>query len=489
MSAQTVRYNRLATQGVWLWLGKSNVAALVVALIIIIASINSTGILGLIITAPLWGFLTFAGLRTKFGVPLPVLLWRDLMFQLRKSAKATKHLSRPEKAPVVAALGRLNLPGQTSYLQLWETPHGVNVVFDPQLQTASITCMLYGADFLAASQPDKDVLVESWARVKGAWTLNEFIERISVLERTAPGSVESARTYYRTHATADMPELRESYEESLASAEAQVTRHRTQVTVTFNTRTAREAIKAHGGGKVGLLAFIELQIAATESSLQQCGFVNLEWMNSRVWAGTGRAILDPEYAPVLEMRDGTDLAGVDPLAVGPMSFEEHRTYVIADSGFHRTFWIHEWPRHEAHPGFTQNVVFATMPDGRAVRHILNIVEAPVLMRVALKRIAEAKKSWRVNETARIKIGRESSAADHAEWDELVAQDAALASGRGEYRFSGYLTVSAMSLLELDAASMAMRSALSNAGLEPQILYAQQAEALMLNAYPSGRGMK
>jgi hypothetical protein len=35
----------------------------------------------------------------------------------------------------------------------------------------------------------------------------------------------------------------------------------------------------------------------------------------------------------------------------------------------------------------------------------------------------------------------------------------------------------------------MRNALSRSGLEPQVLYCQQAEALMLNAFPTGKGMK
>jgi hypothetical protein len=35
----------------------------------------------------------------------------------------------------------------------------------------------------------------------------------------------------------------------------------------------------------------------------------------------------------------------------------------------------------------------------------------------------------------------------------------------------------------------MRNALSRAGMEAQILYCQQAEALMVNALPVGLGMK
>ncbi len=486
---KAVRYNKLSIQGIVLWLDYSNLVTLIVAVAIVVAATQNAGVLGFIVTAPLWVFLTVVGVQKRYGVPLPVVYWREFMFMLRKALGLRGQVVRPERVVVPAALGQLNLPGRAGYLQLWETPGGVLTVFDPQLQTASISCLVFGDDFLGASNSSQDARIEAWARLKGSWTLRAGLDRISVLERTTPGTVVAARDYYDAYAVSTLQELRGSYVQSLERVDARVTRHRTQITLTFNTHALRAEIKGNGSGKAGLLSYLDLEVEATAAALRQASFVGIEWTNARTWAGIGRAALDPDYAEVLETREGTVLAGVDPVGIGAMAFQEHRSYVVADSGFHRTFWIHEWPRLETYPGFTKHVVFAQMPDGSPIRHILNIVESPVTIRDALKRIADAKKTWRHGATIRAKRSQDESASDRAEWAALEEQEEELVAGRGEYRYSAYLTVSELSLEGLERASSAMRNALSRSGLEPQVLYCQQAEALMLNAFPTGKGMK
>ena len=63
------------------------------------------------------------------------------------------------------------------------------------------------------------------------------------------------------------------------------------------------------------------------------------------------------------------------------------------------------------------------------------------------------------------------------------------AGHGEFRFAGYLTVSATDEQALNGAVAGIRNGLAQAALEPQVLYFQQAEALMMNALPTGGGLK
>ena len=60
---------------------------------------------------------------------------------------------------------------------------------------------------------------------------------------------------------------------------------------------------------------------------------------------------------------------------------------------------------------------------------------------------------------------------------------------GVFRYGGYLTVTGRNEEDLEQAVAGMRNALSTAAMEAQILYNQQAEALMVNALPIGRGLK
>ena len=164
--------------------------------------------------------------------------------------------------------------------------------------------------------------------------------------------------------------------------------------------------------------------------------------------------------------------------------------VYTDSAVHSTMWIHEWPRSDAAVGFVAPIVFARHPgSGDAVTHILSLVLTPVPVSKALKRIRDEKKVWRGNEKLRAKRGADGSAADAADWDALEQQEQELTNGHGEFRYGAYLTITGRDEEGLDQAVAGMRNALSRAGMEAQILYCQQAEALLVNALPVGLGMK
>jgi hypothetical protein len=117
------------------------------------------------------------------------------------------------------------------------------------------------------------------------------------------------------------------------------------------------------------------------------------------------------------------------------------------------------------------------------------VLAPVPVSKALKRIRDEKRIWRGNERLRAKRGADGSAADAADWAALEKQEEEIVAGHGEFRYGAYLTVTARDEESLDQSIAGMRNALSRAGMEAQILYCQQAEALMVNALPIGLGMK
>jgi hypothetical protein len=72
---------------------------------------------------------------------------------------------------------------------------------------------------------------------------------------------------------------------------------------------------------------------------------------------------------------------------------------------------------------------------------------------------------------------------------LEKQEQEIVAGHGEFRYGAYLTVTAPDEERLDQALAGMRNALSRAGMEAQILYCQQAEALIVNALPVRLGMK
>jgi hypothetical protein len=216
------------------------------------------------------------------------------------------------------------------------------------------------------------------------------------------------------------------------------------------------------------------------------------WLSVREIAELARATFDPESIPMLGNRTG-DRAGVDPAGLGPMYLEEPRGrngLVLTDTAAHTTMWIHEWPRSDAPIGFLAPLVFARYPvSNEAVTHILSIVASPVPVGRALKQIRDEKKVWRGNERLRAKRGSHGSVVDESDWLALEQREQELVAGHGEFSYGGYLTVTADTEEDLEQALAGARNALSVAGMEGQILYCQQGEALMVNAIPLGLGMK
>jgi hypothetical protein len=268
--------------------------------------------------------------------------------------------------------------------------------------------------------------------------------------------------------------------------------HRNYLTFTLDLIALGPQLKSLGGGKDAIQTLAYLEAGNLADALRAAKVSVRKWLSPRDVAALARVAFDPEFAPIVQNRDDTH-AGVDPVALGPMHLEEPKGkngLVYTDSGVHTTMWVHEWPRSDAPVGFVAPVVFARHPHtGEAVTHIFSLVLTPVPVSKALKRIRDEKKVWRGNEKLRAKRGADGSAADAADWDALEKQEQEIVAGHGEFRYGAYLTVTAPDEERLDQALAGMRNALSRAGMEAQILYCQQAEALMVNALPIGLGMK
>lgn len=487
-----IRLARKNTQGIIAGLDMWNLVTLALSAGIAIVAINRWGFPGFLWAMPLWLVLALGGLAQYHGVAFPriAVLWLSLHVRRRLGGTSTRF--RPER-PQIA--GTLNLPGRLASLQVWDA-HGQAVAYNPFSKTISITAELEVQGFLMLEVAERNDLARNWGQVLAGFTQREGVARVSVQERTVPTTIRPARDFYadtvsRRRLDPDSAVAR-NYRAALDQSEVFAVSHKNYLTVTFDLLKLQAQVKNLGGGQAGILAVARIETANVTDALRAARFDVRKWLSVREWAALGRTAFDPEYLSATQSR-GDDDAGVDLAAIGPMALDEpagKNGMVRSDSGWHCTMWIHEWPRTETHVGFIEPVVFARHPNsGQAVTHILQVVLTPVKTRTALKRIDDEKRTWRTNQRVKAKRNQQDSAADNADWDALVAQEQSIVAGEGEYRYGAYLTVSATSEEELNSSVAGMRNALSRAGMEPQILYCQQAEALMLNALPLGQGMK
>ncbi|WP_163630693.1 SCO6880 family protein [Microbacterium sp. B35-04] len=490
--SRPVRLPRRSRQGVVMGMDSWQLACVAVAAIVVLICVNRFGPPGLLYGAPIYVPIGAFAFVTVHGdsAPRQAGLW--LMKQLRHTLGATKHIYRPER-PHVA--GTLNLPGIRASVQIWDV-EGVACVYNPHDRSVSVTAEVEVEGFLMKDIPERFDLAQQWSPVLASFTQRPGVKRAVLQERTIPTTIRAARDHYETvmikrGLDAASP-VNRNYEQVLNRAEPFAVSHRNYLTFTLDLIALGPQLKALGGGEGAVKSLAALEARNLADALRASRITVRRWLSPRDVAALTRVAFDPEFAANVQNRPDDNM-GVDSVAIGPMYLEEPRGkngVVYSDSGVHTTMWIHEWPRSDAAIGFVEPIVFARMPStGEAITHILSIVLTPVSVKKAMKRIEDDKKIWRGNEKLRAKRGADGSAADAADWDALERQEEEIVAGHGEFRYGAYLTVTAPDEARLDQAIAGMRNALARAGMEPQTLYCQQAEALMVNALPIGLGMK
>jgi len=490
--ARPVRLPHRSRQGIVLGLDGPQLVFLTAAALVVLIAANRFGPTGLLYSAPLYLPLGVVALVSVHGLSAPRMAGLWMSKQFRTASGATAHRFRPERAHLD---GTLNLPGTRASVQLWEVD-GMASIYHPSERTVSITAELEVQGFLMKDAGERLELAQQWSPVLAALTQHPGIKRVTLQERTTRTTIRPSRDQYeqasRKRLVDPASPAAVNYGEVLDSSEQFPVGHRNYLTLTLDLVALGGQLKALGGGTQAIQALSAVEAGNLAEALRTAKITVRSWLSSRQVAELARATFDPASIPMLRNRSN-DHAGVDPAGIGPMYLEEPKGrngIVLTDSAAHTTMWIHEWPRSDAPVGFLAPLVFARHPvTNEAVTHILSIVAAPVPVGRALRQIREEKKVWRGNERLRARRGTQGSIVDESDWLALEQREQELVAGHGEFSYGAYLTVSAADEETLDQAIAGARNALSVVGMEAQILYCQQAEALLINALPLGLGMK
>jgi hypothetical protein len=156
--------------------------------------------------------------------------------------------------------------------------------------------------------------------------------------------------------------------------------------------------------------------------------------------------------------------------------------VRVDGAWHCTFWVSEWPRVAVGPAF-----LAPLLSGSAC-WTMSVLMAPVDPEKALRQARSSRTAILADARLRSRAGFLPSARRDRESEGTVQREAELADGHSEYRFSAYLTVSAGTPSELEAACAEAEHAARSAHVELRRMYGRQAEAYWWTQ-PVGRGLR
>jgi hypothetical protein len=165
----------------------------------------------------------------------------------------------------------------------------------------------------------------------------------------------------------------------------------------------------------------------------------------------------------------------------PMATDEAWSFYRTDESWHATYWIAEWPRLEVSPDFLMPLLVG------GGRRTVAVIMAPVPSAQALREVRSARTADVADAQLRDRAGFLPSARREREADGVARRESELADGHAEFRFSGYVTVSAPDRAELDVLCAEAEHAAQTAHLELRRLHGRQAEAFTWTL-PLARGL-
>ncbi len=166
----------------------------------------------------------------------------------------------------------------------------------------------------------------------------------------------------------------------------------------------------------------------------------------------------------------------------PMGVEVQWGRLRADGTWHATYWVAEWPRTDAGPDFLGPLLLCA-----EIRRTMSVVMEPLGPIEASRKAEQARTADIADSELRRRGGFLATARRRKEEEILARREVELADGHAQYRFSGYVTVSAPDPDTLEEACGRVEQAAGQAGLELRRCYGDQANTFMCTL-PLGRGL-
>ena len=348
----------------------------------------------------------------------------------------------------------------------------VGVVRDRSAATCSAVVPVGGRSFNLLDPGQQASSLEAWRSVLGAAARSGTpVVRLQWLQRRGvlglPPALPDAGI--QTPATAGYAQLVD--ETRLATCGPD-----TWLVVAVRARGAASGRVRSAGRRPPGMDGLRRELRLLEGQLRAAGLEPGDPLDRRGVADllSGAYVAAAGMVPAGEHRSGGDGA--------PLAVEEDWGAVRVDGCWHCTYWVAEWPRVEVGPDFLAPLLMG------AGRRRVSVVMAPVPGERALREVRSARTADLADAELRGRAGFLSSARREREAQGVNRREEELADGHSEYRFSGYVTVSADDCDGLAAACSEVEHAAQSARLELRRLWGRQAEAYTWTL-PLARGLR
>jgi hypothetical protein len=166
-----------------------------------------------------------------------------------------------------------------------------------------------------------------------------------------------------------------------------------------------------------------------------------------------------------------------------MAAESHWDHYRTDSGFHAVYWIAEWPSVPVEAAW----IYPLISLG-GIRRTVSVTAEPIPPSRSMRELRSQRVAKRADEAQRHRMGQIETAQDDEEYLALERREHELVRGHTEYRYTGWITVTATDRTELDAACAVVEQAAVRSALELRRVYGEVDQAFLRGGLPLTQGV-
>jgi hypothetical protein len=331
--------------------------------------------------------------------------------------------------------------------------------------------------FVLRSVEERVSQLNRWGLVLGSLVREHApLSRIQLLHRTAAGAARDNRSWFARHADPGSPFFDEALAEQLDRASP--TEHENFVVVQVAlSRIGRRNAARRGGGDLdlGAMQVLAAEVERLRAELHEI-LPGAAVLSPAGVAAVFRNAYDPEAR---RYHDGHEV-GWD--SVSPSYEREFATHYEAQQYLHVTFAVRHFPRLPVDCGFQIPLIL----EARAA-HCYSIVLEPVPPSRALRAAESARTADLGDAQMRASRGFIETASRRNQRLGIERREQELAEGHREFRYAGYITVSAEGPDELETAIGDVEDCALRSHLDLQRLVGEQGPAFTFTL-PLCRGL-
>ncbi len=435
--------------------------------------------LGVVFVSAALAFLPFGGRNLDEWVPI------FGKWTITGSKGRNYHAVAPLLGHTDQKIQKVAAPPFVKGVKLLKVTHSegreVAVIKDTANASYSAVLALRGGAFVLSGEADQETQLANWGSVLARFAREgSVISRVQWIERAIPENSQLMHDYFDSSATLDASDpVTNSYLELIEDAVPVTTAHEVYLVIQISQAKAGKQIKQAGGGDSGACEVLLRELLNASSQVASAGFKVLGALNRDEVVRLIRTTFEPSVNEEITNRMSE---GLHMNEIWPMVTETEWSSYRSDSGFHRTFWVSDFPRTEVGADFLAPLMLQSL-----ITRTISVVMEPIAPTKALREVEVAKTSFLADQDLRDKAGYVLNTTREREYAKLQQREEELADGHGAYRFSAYVTCSAKSEEELEYASQAVEQVSHQSHLVLRLLYGEQ-DTAFATMLPLGRGL-